>query len=72
MNLLLPLLFMVVCAFLILLPVYVEPKATGIGAAIALSGIPVYLVTISWQSKPAAYVKSLGKLLRKKKLLKDC
>lgn len=60
-NIILPLLFFIICLFLVLLPFYVSPFETGIGIIITLTGIPVYLLTVSWQSKPKAYNCFIGK-----------
>lgn len=38
----LPIVFLACCIFLVLVPVVTEPRQTGIGAVIVLSGIPVY------------------------------
>lgn len=62
-NLMLPVLFFVTCVFLVLLPFYVSPYETGIGVIITLSGIPVYLLTVSWKSKPKVYKKLIGESL---------
>ena len=61
-NILLPILFFVACLFLLILPFYVSPIETGIGVAITLSGVPVYLVTVYWKSKPRFYKKLISKL----------
>ncbi|XP_076373371.1 large neutral amino acids transporter small subunit 2-like isoform X2 [Tachypleus tridentatus] len=59
-NLILPVVFLVICAFLVFLPFYVNPWDTGIGVVIMLSGIPVYLLTIHWESKPLCYKRAIG------------
>ena len=59
-NIIIPIVFFVVCTFLVLLPFYVSPYETGIGAAITFSGIPVYLVTIKWKNKPKWYSSGIG------------
>ncbi|XP_013785942.1 large neutral amino acids transporter small subunit 2-like [Limulus polyphemus] len=59
-NLVLPALFLVICTFLVFLPFYVNPWDTGIGVIIMLSGIPVYLLTIHWESKPSCYKRAIG------------
>ncbi len=61
-NLILPVVFFVTCTFLVLLPFYVSPFETGVGAAITLSGIPVYMVTIYWKSKPTLYKRSISNI----------
>ncbi|KAJ8971765.1 hypothetical protein NQ317_004695 [Molorchus minor] len=52
-NIFLPILFFIICAFLVTFPCYVSPLEVGVGLAFILCGIPVYMVTIAWQSKPA-------------------
>ncbi|XP_076322301.1 large neutral amino acids transporter small subunit 2-like isoform X1 [Tachypleus tridentatus] len=59
-NTVLPVLFLVICAFLVFLPFYVNPWDTGIGAIIMLSGIPVYFLTIYWENKPKFYKRAIG------------
>ncbi|XP_054711197.1 Y+L amino acid transporter 2-like [Uloborus diversus] len=63
-NILLPAIFLVVCAFLVTFPFYVSPWETGMGIAITLSGIPVYMLTIFWKNKPDFYKKAIRKLTR--------
>ncbi|KAF5288976.1 hypothetical protein FQA39_LY03855 [Lamprigera yunnana] len=52
-NIVLPVIFLCICAFLVTFPCYVSPWEVSIGLAFVLCGIPVYLVTIAWTSKPA-------------------
>ncbi|KAK9510013.1 hypothetical protein O3M35_004888 [Rhynocoris fuscipes] len=51
-NIILPIAFFIICAFLVTLPCYVRPLEVGVGIIIILSGIPVYYVFIYWKSKP--------------------
>lgn len=51
-SIVLPLIFFVICAFLVTLPIYVTPVEVGVGVAIILAGIPVYFVFIHWKNKP--------------------
>jgi uncharacterized membrane protein len=60
-NILLPIFFFMICTLLVLLPFYSSPSETGIGAAIAVSGIPVYFATIFWERKPKIYQNMIGK-----------
>ena len=62
-HLALPIVFLVVCYFLVLLPFFVSPKESVIGAAITLSGIPVYFLTIYWESKPQIYRRIVSEYL---------
>ncbi|KAL3282783.1 hypothetical protein HHI36_005950 [Cryptolaemus montrouzieri] len=51
-NILLPCLFFVICAFLVTLPCYVSPVEVGIASAFILCGIPVFMVTVWWKGQP--------------------
>lgn len=57
-SILLPLIFFVICTFLVTLPIYVSPVEVGVGVAIILAGIPVYYVFIYWKNKPEWLTKS--------------
>ncbi|TGZ47377.1 Large neutral amino acids transporter small subunit 2 [Temnothorax longispinosus] len=52
-SIILPIIFFIICAFLVTLPCYVSPWEVGVGIIIILSGIPVYCIFIDWKSKPA-------------------
>ena len=54
-NLALPILFIVFCVTLVLLPSLKEPMQLIFGILITLSGVPVYLLCIKWKNKPALY-----------------
>ncbi|CAH1117381.1 unnamed protein product [Phaedon cochleariae] len=58
-NTLIPVLFLAACVFLILFPIPTQPWNTVIGAAITLSGIPVYYACVKWKNKPESYHKFL-------------
>lgn len=51
-SLILPIVFFIICAFLVTFPCYVSPWEVGVGLAFILSGIPVYMITIAWENKP--------------------
>jgi len=64
MPLILPILFSLICVFLIAVPIVdniVNNKIseTGVALIIVLSGIPVFLIFIYWENKPA-WLKKLG------------
>lgn len=61
-NLALPIIFLICCLFLTIVPAVTEPLNTGIGLAITLSGVPVYYICIKWEKKPASYHKFHEKL----------
>ncbi|XP_058825570.1 Y+L amino acid transporter 2 [Topomyia yanbarensis] len=54
-----PTLFVIICAFLIVVPCYVAPYEVGMGVAITLAGIPVYYIGVAWKNKPVAFEKVL-------------
>lgn len=51
-SIILPIVFFIICAFLVTFPCYVSPWEVGVGLVFILSGIPVYMVTIAWKNKP--------------------
>lgn len=69
-NIILPIVFFVICVFLAVLPIYVSPVEVGVGVAIVLTGIPVYFLFVYWQNKPLwltrssrEYIDTLPRLL---------
>ncbi|XP_011494998.1 PREDICTED: Y+L amino acid transporter 2 [Ceratosolen solmsi marchali] len=51
-SLALPIIFFIICAFLVTFPCYVSPWEVGVGVIFILSGIPVYWIFIYWSKKP--------------------
>lgn len=51
-NIIFPIIFFIICLFLVTLPIYVSPWEVGIGLVLIISGIPVYLIFIYWKDKP--------------------
>ncbi|XP_013108616.1 Y+L amino acid transporter 2 [Stomoxys calcitrans] len=47
-----PVVFVLICAFLVVVPIYVAPYEVGMGVLITVVGIPFYYVGVVWQSKP--------------------
>ncbi|KAF0301396.1 Y+L amino acid transporter 2 [Amphibalanus amphitrite] len=48
-NIALPIIFLVVCLFLVTFPIYMTPVEVGVACGIILSGVPVYLVGVLWR-----------------------
>lgn len=60
-NLIWPILYTIGSIFLVILPIYAKPVETGIGCLIIASGIPVYLIFVTWKKKPAALQRFFDK-----------
>jgi len=58
-SLWIPITYVVVSLFLIVLPCYVKPTEVGMGVGITLLGIPVYYMCVVWQTKPVWFQTSL-------------
>lgn len=54
-HLSLPIIFIVLCLVLVLLPTFEDPTNLLVGIAITLSGMPVYYACIRWRNKPELY-----------------
>ncbi|XP_003738536.1 large neutral amino acids transporter small subunit 1 [Galendromus occidentalis] len=59
-NIILPVVFFLISIFLVVLPFFSQPLETLVGLGIALSGIPVYFVTVNWKKKPQAYRNAIS------------
>ncbi|TNN14685.1 Large neutral amino acids transporter small subunit 2 [Schistosoma japonicum] len=55
LPLIIPIVFLFVCAFLLILPIFHKPKELLTGMGIVLSGIPIYLIGMTWNRKPDVY-----------------
>lgn len=51
-SLVLPVLFFLICAFLVTFPCSVSPVEVGVALFIILAGIPIFYLTIGWKNKP--------------------
>ena len=60
-HLAIPITFLLICTFLVFLPLYVRPIEVGMGILITASGIPVYLVGVYWKKKPEWFKQIVGK-----------
>lgn len=54
-NLIIPVVFIVLCVILVLLPSLEAPENLLVGTLITVAGIPVYYVGVAWKNKPACY-----------------
>ncbi|XP_037088836.1 large neutral amino acids transporter small subunit 2-like [Pollicipes pollicipes] len=54
-NIVLPILFLLVCVFLVTFPIYMTPVEVGVACGIILSGVPVYLVCVLWRRNVSCF-----------------
>lgn len=54
-NIAIPIIFVGICIFLIIVPVYQVPMEVFMGALITVSGIPFYLLCVAWKRKPKGF-----------------
>merc|ERR1711909_220576 len=47
-----PILFLLICTFLVFMPLYVRPVEVGMGLLITACGVPVYMLCVWWKKKP--------------------
>lgn len=51
-NILVPIFYVIICIFLIIVPIFEVPAEVGMGVVITLSGIPFYFICVAWKHKP--------------------
>lgn len=54
-NILVPIVFVIICIFLILVPIYQVPYEAGMGCLITIMGIPFYIAGVAWKNKPKSF-----------------
>ncbi|KAK4008832.1 LOW QUALITY PROTEIN: large neutral amino acids transporter small subunit 2 [Daphnia magna] len=59
-SLFFPIAFLMICGFLVIMPIYVRPYEVGAGLLITATGIPAYFIGIYWENKPN-WLKSLSR-----------
>ncbi|ROL55202.1 Large neutral amino acids transporter small subunit 2 [Anabarilius grahami] len=57
-----PVIFLIFWAFLLIFSLYSEPLVCGIGLAIMLSGVPVYICGVYWENKPKSFSSFVAKV----------
>lgn len=55
-------LFLIICLFLVVFPLYTAPQDIGIGLFIILLGIPVYWLGVCWENKPKTFQRFMASL----------
>lgn len=56
-NILVPIVFVIICIFLIIMPCWETPYEVGMGTLITISGVPAYYVGVCWKNKPKWFNK---------------
>lgn len=51
-NICVPIAFVIICVFLLIMPIFEAPFEVGMGALITLSGVPFYFACVVWKDKP--------------------
>ncbi|KAJ6222527.1 hypothetical protein RDWZM_001072 [Blomia tropicalis] len=51
-NLIWPTIYIAASIFITIVPMLADPKGTGMGVLIILTGVPVYFIFIGWKNKP--------------------
>lgn len=57
-NIIFPIIFFIICLFLVTFPCYVSPWEVGVGVIFIVSGVPMYFIFIYWKNKPRWIVKA--------------
>ncbi|CAH8543384.1 unnamed protein product [Schistosoma turkestanicum] len=57
LPLIIPITFLIVCGFLLIFPVFHKPKELFTGIIMVLSGIPIYLIGITWNRKSGIFLQ---------------
>ena len=65
-NIAVPITFVIICLFLIVMPCVEAPFEVGMGILMTLSGIPAYYFGVCWHDKPVFIKKIIGKKLLSK------
>ena len=61
-NIVFPIIFFLICGFLVLMPVFEEPQVVGVGLAIIISGVPIFILFITHRSKISFLDSAITKL----------
>nr|CAD7439800.1 unnamed protein product [Timema bartmani] len=54
-----PIVFIVVCMFLVFVPCYYVPYEVGMGVLITVTGIPAFFLGVVWEKKPSWFIHAL-------------
>lgn len=60
-NIIVPIVFVCICVFLIIVPTYQVPAECGMGLLITSAGIPIYGIFVAWKNKPDSVKREIQK-----------
>lgn len=60
-NIIVPIIFVIICIFLLIMPCFEAPFEVGMGLLITLSGIPAYYFGVMWKNKPRSFKNMMSK-----------
>jgi solute carrier family 7 (L-type amino acid transporter), member 5 len=61
-NIFVPIFFVLVCIFLLIVPTLEVPAEVGMGVLITLSGIPFYFICVAWKHKPEWFQNKINRM----------
>lgn len=70
-HIIVPIMFVIICIFLLILPVVKSPLVLLGGVMITLSGVPVYYFGIMQEKKPKKFNKFMSKFLGDRRVLTE-
>uniref|UniRef100_A0A0N4ZN01 Large neutral amino acids transporter small subunit 1 n=1 Tax=Parastrongyloides trichosuri TaxID=131310 RepID=A0A0N4ZN01_PARTI len=56
-NILIPIIFLILCTLILVLPFLLQPNELIVGLGIILTGLPVYYIFVAWKKKPNFVLK---------------
>jgi solute carrier family 7 (L-type amino acid transporter), member 5 len=60
-NIIIPIIYVLICIFLMVVPCLAVPGEVGMGVLITLSGIPFYMLCVAWKHKPEWFQSKINK-----------
>lgn len=72
LNLAIPISFLCVVLFLLVVPLYAAPRDTVMGVLITCTGIPVYVLGVMWKRKPKAFLHLIRSLTITSQKMMNC
>lgn len=71
-NIIVPIIFVIICIFLLIMPCLEAPFEVGMGLLITLSGIPAYYLGVLWKNKPEWFQRIMRKFMIVEQKCESC